>query len=224
MSTPPVHRSQVARDIVLCCRRLWQAGLIAGQDGNVTVRYQPDRILVTPRGLPKVDLAPEDLVEVDLDGRHLTGSRKASTELDLHLRVYRARRDCGAVVHAHPPTATAFAVAGEGIPADVLPEVALLMGEVPVVPYATTGTPALGDAVEPFLGACEAVLLANHGAVTWGATLATARIRMESLELAARILLAARSLGRVTRLIPDQMHDLERLRGKLRHGQTDLGN
>jgi L-fuculose-phosphate aldolase len=218
-----VHRSQAARDIVLCCRRLWQAGLIAGQDGNITVRYQPGRILVTPRGLPKADLAPEDLVDVDLEGRHLAGSQKASTELDLHLRVYRAREDCGAVVHAHPPTATAFAVAGEGIPADVLPEVAVLMGEVPIVPYATTGTPALGDAIEPFLGGSEAVLLANHGAVAWGNTLATARIRMESLEHAARILLAARSLGRVIRLTPDQMRDLERLRGTLRHGQTDPG-
>jgi len=127
------------------------------------------------------------------------------------------------VVHGHPPTATAFAVAGEGIPADVLPEVAVLMGEVPVVPYATTCTPALGDAIEPYLSDAEAVLLANHGAVAWGDTLATARIRMESLEHAARILLAARSLGRVTRLTPDQMHDLERLRGTLRHGQTDLG-
>ncbi len=223
MKAQSVHRSQAARDIVLCCRRLGQAGLIAGQDGNITVRYQPGRILVTPRGLPKADLATEDLVDVDLEGRHLAGSQKASTELDLHLRVYRAREDCGAVVHAHPPTATAFAVAGEGIPADVLPEVAVLLGEVPVVPSATTGTPALGDAIEPYLGGSEAVLLANHGAVAWGDTLATARIRMESLEHAARILLAARSLGRVIRLTPDQMHDLERLRGTLRHGQTDLG-
>lgn len=224
MKAPSVHRSQAARDIVMCCRRLWQAGLIAGQDGNVTVRYQPGRILVTPSGFAKADLAPEDLVEVDLEGRHLAGSRKASTELDLHLRVYRSREDCGAVVHAHPPTATGFAVAGEAIPADVLPEVAVLLGQVPVVPYATTGTPALGDALEPFLGACDAVLLANHGAVAWGATLAVARIRMETLEHAARILLSARSLGRVIRLTPDQMHDLDRLRGKLRHGQTDLGN
>jgi len=216
-----MHRSEAAREIVLCCRRLWQAGLIAGQDGNVTVRYEPGRLLVTPRGLAKSDLAPEDLVDVDLDGRYLGGSRQASTELDLHLRVYRRRPDCGAVVHAHPPTATAFAVAGEGIPANVLPEVAVLMGDVPVVPYATTGTPALGDAVEPFLEAHEAVLLANHGAVAWGGTLAAARIRMESLEHAARILLAARSLGRVIQLTPDQMHDLERLRGMSRHGQSD---
>jgi L-fuculose-phosphate aldolase len=218
-----MHRSEVARAIVLCCRRLWQAGLIAGQDGNVSVRYRPDRVLVTPQGLLKSDLAPGDLVEVGLDGSHLGGSRLASTELDLHLRVYRRRPDCGAVVHAHPPAATGFAVAGEGIPADVLPEVAVLVGHVPLVPYATPGTPALGDAVEPFLGAHDAVLLANHGALAWGADLARARIRMESLEHAARILLAARSLGRVITLTPDQMHDLERLRGISHHGQTDLG-
>ncbi len=218
-----MHRSEVAREIVLCCRRLWQAGLIAGQDGNVSVRYRPDCLLVTPRGLPKSDLAPEDLVEVDLDGAQLGGSRQATTELDLHLRVYRRRWECGAVVHAHPPTATAFAIAGEGIPADVLPEIALLMGEVPVVPYATPGTRALGDAAEPFLDTHEVVLLANHGALAWGADLARARIRMESLEHAARILLAARSLGRVSRLTPDQMHDLERLRGKSGYGQSDLG-
>jgi L-fuculose-phosphate aldolase len=219
-----MHRSEAAREIVMCCRRLWQAGLIAGQDGNVSVRYRPDRLLVTPRGLLKSDLAPEDIVEVGLDGSHLDGSRQATTELDLHLRVYRRRPDCGAVVHAHPPTATAFAVAGEGIPADVLPEVTVLMGEVPVVPYATTGTPALGDAAEPYLDARDVVLLANHGALAWGADLAKARIRMETLEHAARILLAARSLGRVTRLTRDQMHDLERLRGKARHGQSDPGN
>jgi L-fuculose-phosphate aldolase len=152
------------------------------------------------------------------------GSRQATTELDLHLRVYRRRQDCGAVVHAHPPAATAFAVVGEGIPADVLPEVAVLLGAVPLVPYATTGTPALGDAAEPYLADHQAVLLANHGALAWGATLALARTRMETLEHAARILLAARSLGRVTRLTPDQMHDLERLRGTSRHGESAHGN
>ena len=210
-----------AHEIVLCCRRLWQGGLIAGQDGNVSVRHAPGRLLVTPRGLLKSELTPEDIVEVDLEGRHLGGSRMASTELDLHLRVYRRRPDCGAVVHAHPPMATAFAVVGEGLPGNVLPEVAVLMGEVPLVPYATTGTPALGDAVEPFLERHDAVLLANHGAVAWGASLATARIRMESLEHAARILAAARCLGPITRLTPEQMTDLERLRGKARHGQND---
>ncbi|HEX9054701.1 MAG TPA: class II aldolase/adducin family protein [Gemmatimonadales bacterium] len=207
-----------ARDIVRCCRRLWEAGLIAGADGNVSVRLGRDRLLVTPRGLHKAELTARDLVEVSLSGSHRRGSRRATTELDLHLRAYRRHGDCGAVVHAHPPAATAFAVAGEPMPADVLPELILYLGDVPVAPYATTGTPALGDVVEPLLARHVAVLLANHGAVTWGPDLATARIRMESLEHSARILLAARVLGRTTRLSPDQIDALDRLRGKPRDG------
>lgn len=207
-----------AREIVRCCRRLWEAGLIAGADGNVSVRLGRDRLLVTPRGLHKAELTARDLVEVSLSGSHRRGSRRATTELDLHLRAYRRHGDCGAVVHAHPPVATAFAVAGEPMPADVLPELILYLGDVPVAPYATTGTPALGDVVEPLLTRHVAVLLANHGAVTWGPDLATARIRMESLEHSARILLAARLLGRTTRLSPDQIDALDRLRGKPRDG------
>jgi L-fuculose-phosphate aldolase len=218
-----VYPPELAAAVVRCCRGLWEAGLIAGAAGNVSVRLGPDRVLVTPRGLLKAELEATDLVVVDLDGRHVDGCRQASTELDLHLRVYRRRSDCGAVVHAHPPTATAFAVAGEAIPEDVLPEITLLMGQVPVVPYGTTGTPALGDAVEPYITGREAVLLANHGALTWGADLAQARIRMESLEHGARILLAARGLGRVVRLTREQIDALHRLRGSSPHGQTDLG-
>ena len=218
-----MYPPELAAAVVRCCRGLWEAGLIAGAAGNVSVRLGPDRVLVTPRGLLKAELEATDLVVVDLDGRHVDGCRQASTELDLHLRVYRRRSDCGAVVHAHPPTATAFAVAGEAIPEDVLPEITLLMGQVPVVPYGTTGTFALGDAVEPYITGREAVLLANHGALTWGADLAQARIRMESLEHGARILLAARGLGRVVRLTREQIDALHRLRGSSPHGQTDLG-
>ena len=215
---------EAAQDVVRCCRSLWEAGLIAGSDGNVSVRLGPSRVLVTPQGMIKSELRPDDLVEVDLGGSRTKGCREPTTELDLHLRVYRRREDCGAVVHAHPPTATGFAVAGQGIPGDVLPEIALLMGEVPCVPYATSGTPALGDAVEPFLDRHVALLLANHGALTWGRDLAQARIRMESLEHGARILLAARVLGRVNQLTRDQIDVLERMRGTPSHGQNDHGN
>jgi L-fuculose-phosphate aldolase len=208
-------------DIVRCCRSLWKAGLIAGADGNVSVKLGPDRVLVTPRGVLKSELRRDDLVQVDLAGRRLEGCREATTELDLHLRVYRRREDCGAVVHAHPPTATGFAVVGQGLPGDVLPEIALLMGEVPCVPYATTGTPALGDAVEPFLDRHVAMLLANHGALTWGRDLTQARIRMETLEHGAQILLAARALGRVNRLTREQIDVLERMRGNPTYGKYD---
>ena len=196
--------------------------MLAGADGNVSVRLGPDRLLVTPSGRLKRDLTPADLVEVDLAGApapaRRRGSRRASSELDLHLRVYRRLADCGAVVHAHPPMATAYAVAGEALPADVLPELILYLGSVPLVPYATTGTPALGDAVEPFLDRHVAVLLANHGAVVWGPDLPTARIRMESLEHSARILLAARALGQITRLTPEQVSALDQRRGTPRDG------
>jgi L-fuculose-phosphate aldolase len=218
-----VRASEAGREIVRCCRSLWEVGLIAGSDGNVSVRLGPGRLLVTPRGVIKSEICVDDLVQVDLSGRRTKGCREPTTELDLHLRVYRRREDCGAVVHAHPPTATGFAVAGQGLPGDVLPEIALLMGEVPCVPYATAGTPSLGNAAEPFLGRHVALLLANHGALTWGRDLAQARIRMESLEHGARILMAARALGAVNHLTRHQIDALERMRGTPSHGQNDNG-
>jgi L-fuculose-phosphate aldolase len=215
-----VQGREAAREIVRCCRRLSEAGLIAGSEGNVSVKLAPDRLLVTPRGVLKSELSSRDLVEVDLTGTRRKGSRQATTELDLHLRAYRRRQECGAVVHAHPPTATAFAVAGEELPGDALPEIVLLMGQVPCVPYATPGTSSLGDAAEPFLARHVAILLASHGALTWGRNLTEARIRMESLEQAARILLSARALGRVNRLTREQIEALERMRGTLSYGQS----
>jgi L-fuculose-phosphate aldolase len=122
----------------------------------------------------------------------------------MHLAVYRARADVGAVVHAHPPTATGFAVAGQTIPDGVLPEVICQMGEVALLPYATPGTPAAASAFAPFLGAHDAFLMGNHGATTLGPTLEVAHQRMESLEHAARILWTARALGHVATLTDEQ--------------------
>ncbi len=199
-----------------CCRQLAERGLIAGQDGNLAVRIGPERVLVTPRGLIKALLEPSDMVEVDLAGRHLRGDRNPTSELDLHLRILNRRPDVGAVVHAHPPTATGFSVAGEGFDATVLPELIFQLGTVPLVPYGTPGTPELGDRVEAFIGRHDALLLQNHGAVTVGATLDAAWIRMESLEHAARIILTARTLGRVTELTKDAVARLEELRARAR--------
>jgi len=204
--------------VVTCCRRLWQAGLIAGADGNVSVNLGDARFLVTPSGVPKSDLEPADLVVVDGDGQRLDGFRKPTSELDLHLRIYRQEEACGAVVHAHPPTATAFGVCGQTIDSDILPEVTVVLGTVPLVPYETPGTQALAASVAPLVGKHAAVLLANHGAVTWGRSLTEARIRMETLEHAARILHATRALGRVNRLTPEQHDKLVTSRGTPRNG------
>ena len=204
----------VRREIVAVCRRLWERGLIAGQDGNVSVRCGKDRILVTPAGMSKVDVGPNDLVELALDGTRRSGRRDASSEIRMHLRIYERRPDVHAVVHAHPPTATAFAVAGEGLMANVLPEIIFTLGQVPLLPYATPGTSGLADSFDDFVGAHDAFLLANHGATCCGPSLLVAHQRMESLEHAARILLNARLLGRVNTLTPDQVRALEAARAR----------
>ncbi len=205
-------RRDTARRIARCCKRLADLGLSAGQDGNIAVRVGEDRALVTPRGMLKADLSPDDIVEIDLTGRRIRGSRMPSSELDMHLRILRARPDVHAVVHAHPPVATGFSVAGEAFDTCVLPELIYQVGWVPVVPYGTPGTPELGDRIEPFLEGHDALLLANHGAVTMGSSLDEAQIRMESLEHSAKIILTARLLGRVNPLQPSDVARLEELR------------
>jgi L-fuculose-phosphate aldolase len=203
----------VARRMALCCRQLAARGLIAGRDGNLSVRIGAQRVLVTPSGSIKALVTAADMVEVDLAGKPRgQRRRKPTSELDLHLRILRHRPDVQAVVHAHPPAATGFAVAGEEIPGNLLPELIFVVGRAPLVPYGTPGTPELGDRVVPFLRGHDALLLANHGAVTMGRTLDEAWIRMESLEHAARIIAAARAVGSPQPLDAASVARLEALR------------
>jgi L-fuculose-phosphate aldolase len=196
------------RQIIAVCRRLYERGLIAGAEGNVSVRVKPGRILVTPAGAAKADLVPSDIVVVDDAGRVRGKAARPTTEIAMHLRIYRERPDVRAVVHAHPPVATGFAVAGESFDAPVLPEVVLGLGPIALVPYAAPGTKALADACQSVLRGHDVLLLANHGATTLGPSLQVAYTRMESLEHSARILLAARLLGRVQMLTAEQVRDL----------------
>ncbi len=196
------------REMVAVCRRLWERGLIAGPEGNVSVRSGANRVLVTPAGMSKVDLAPDDLVAVTLDGRRARAPTSASSELAVHIVIYSARPDVRAVVHAHPPIATAFAVAGEVPNPRALPEGIVFVGNVALIPYERPGTQALADRLAPALAAHDAFLLANHGAVTVGPSLTVAHQRMECLEQTARILLAARLVGRVNELSPAQVAEL----------------
>lgn len=152
------------------------------------------------------------MVEVDLAGQVLGGRHRPTAELDLHLRILRARASVHAVIHAHPPVATGLSVAGREFDWDVLPEMVFLVGKVPVVPYGAPGTGELGDRIEPFVQDHEAMILANHGAVSLGASLDEAQIRMETLEHSAKIIFAARLLGHVTPLARDEVRRLENLR------------
>jgi L-fuculose-phosphate aldolase len=217
-----VRPPDIADEIVAVCRRLYDRGLIAGQDGNVSVRLPSGHVLVTPAGLSKVDVTASDLVELRLDGTPVTRGRGASSEVGMHLRIYRERPDVRAVVHAHPPVATAFGTAGRDFMDAVLPEVIFHLGRVPLVPFAMPGTPALADAMSPLLADHDAFLLASHGATTVGPTLRLAHQRMESLEHAARILLAVETIGRATPLSATDVAALQDARNAARVGWNAL--
>jgi L-fuculose-phosphate aldolase len=189
--------SHVRREIVEVCRRLHDRGLIAGQDGNVSVRIAKDRVLVTPAGISKVDVRAADIVDLYMrDGnvKSSKGSREASSEVQVHIAAYEVRPDVQAVVHAHPPVAIGFSVAGETVEHPLLAELQYGVGTVPLVPYEKPGTRALADKAAEFLRSYDVVLLEHHGAVAVGPALLVAHQRMESLEHAARILLAARQV------------------------------
>ncbi len=183
--------------LAACCRRLHARGILAGTEGNCSVRLSDGTLLVTASGIDKATLSDGDVVHCEADGTVLTAppNRRLSSEVDMHLTLYRARPDIGAVVHAHPVAATGFAAAGVPIPDDVLPELPVVVGGVALVPYGRPGTPALGAAMHPFLADHEVFLLANHGVTVVGRTLTEAVTRMESVEQSAQILLAATRLG-----------------------------
>ncbi len=192
--------AQHRREICIAGRWMYEREYIVAWEGNLSVRLDECRILTTPTCMNKGMLSPEDLVIADLDGRQLAGGRKFSSEIAMHLLFYRMRPDVYAVCHAHPPTATGFAVAGRALNQALLPEVIVGLGHVPLVQYATPGTPELSAALEPFVPHYDALLLANHGAVTCGPDLLTAFFRMETIEHCAKITLAAELAGEPTLL------------------------
>lgn len=189
--------------------RLHQKGLVTATEGNISVRVESGH-LVTTSGISKGSLTPAHVAFVDQAGKRPSTGPAVSSEDLMHAAIYRLRPDVQAVIHAHPPTATAFAVAHLPIDARILAESVLVLGEVPLIPYATPGTAELAAVVTEGLGECNAALLANHGAVTVGTTLAQAHQRMETLEHVARVALMARQLGGAREL---SAADVERLLG-----------
>jgi L-fuculose-phosphate aldolase len=187
-------------DLCVAGRWMYERGYIVACEGNLSVRLDEDRVLTTPTCMNKGMLAPEDLVIIDLEGRQVAGDRKASSELAMHLLFYRMRPDVHAICHAHPPTATGFAVAGRALDQALLPEVIVGLGQIPLVKYGTPGTPELSAAIEPYVPHYDALLLANHGAVTCGPDLLMAFFRMETIEHFAKITLAAEMAGDPTLL------------------------
>jgi len=179
------------------CHKMWQLGWVAANDGNLSVKLEDGTFMATPTGISKSFITPEKLVRIDREGKVLEAEAgyRPSSEIKMHLRCYEEREDVGAVLHAHPPVATGYAVANIPLDEYSMIETVLTLGSIPVTPYGTPSTYEVPDAIAPYLGEHDALLLQNHGALTVGADAVTAYYRMETLELFAKISLNARLLG-----------------------------
>jgi L-fuculose-phosphate aldolase len=204
------------RDICIAGRWLHQRGFVAATDGNVSLRLDPSRVLTSPTGVCKGMMSPEDLVITDFAGNKLSGGRNPSSELAMHLLIYNLRPDVNAVCHAHPPTATGYAAAGIPLNKALLSEAILGLGSVPLAQYGTPGTPELADSIEPFVQSHDAILMANHGVVTYGPDLLTAYYRMETVEHFARVSLVTELLHKQALLSREDVDKL--LAARARYG------
>jgi L-fuculose-phosphate aldolase len=205
--------STLRADIVEVGRRMYARGYTASNDGNISVRLGADRLLMTPKSVCKGFMTADMMCVTDLEGRKLHGDRDPSSEMLMHLEVYRQRPDAQAVVHAHPPIATGFAVAGIPLDRPVLAEVLTTLGSIPIAAYATPSTSELPAAVRQYIKAHDGMLLANHGALTVGADLYAAYYKMETIEHFAKISLVARLLGRENLIAREEVERLQELRG-----------
>ncbi len=206
--------AQLRSDIVEVGRRLYARGYTASNDGNISVRLDANRLLMTPTNVCKGFMTADMMCITDLDGKKLAGERNPSSEMQMHLEVYRQRPEIQAVVHAHPPVATAFAVAGIALDRAVLAEVVTTLGSVPIAEYATPSTKELPEAVRKYVKAHDGMLLANHGALTLGTDLFSAYYKMETIEHFANISFVARMLGGERLLSRDEVTRLQGLRGR----------
>lgn len=205
---------QYRHEIAFFGKMLHQRGYVAAMDGNLSVRLDEHRILATPTAMCKAMMRPSDLVIVDMDGQRLAGRRHVSSEIGMHLLIYRLRPDIRGIVHAHPPTATGFAAAGMPLTEPLVCEVVIGLGSIPLARYGTPGTPELTDALEPLIPEYDAILMSNHGVVAYGDTLDHAYMKMETVEHFAQIALVTHLLGRQQPLKDAELEKLLAARSK----------
>ena len=196
-------------------RRVYAKGFAAANDGNISYRLGDDRVLCTPTRVSKGFMKPDDLCIVDMDGKQVSGNRKRSSEILLHLSVMKARPDVRSCVHCHPPHATAFAVAHEPIPKCILPEFEVFLGEVAIAKYETPGTQAFADTVLPYVKDTDTILLANHGTITYGSDLEDAYFKTEIIDAYCRILILAKQLGTINYYSDDKAAELIKIKPNL---------
>jgi len=193
-------------------RRLYSKGFSAANDGNITLRVGQDRFLCTPTMHSKGYLKPTDIVLIDIDGNMISGTKNRSSEALLHMEAYRSRPDASAIIHCHPPHATAYAITGKALPRWVLAEVEIFLGAIPIAPYKAPGTQEFAETIRPYVAASNAIILANHGTLTLGRDLEQAFWWTEVLDAYCRILILAIQLGPVQTFTPSQQAELSALR------------
>jgi len=193
-------------------RRIWTKGFCAGNEGNHSYRISDNRILCTPTGISKGNLKPDDICTVDLEGKQVAGKLKRTSEILLHLAIYKARPDIKAVVHSHPPHATAFAIANVELPTCIHPEAEVFLGAVKTAKYVTPGDTRLGESILPFVKDSNTILLQNHGTVTFDKDLEGAYYKLEIVDAYARILLLAKQIGSIRPLDAGEMKELLELK------------
>jgi L-fuculose-phosphate aldolase len=205
---------QYRREIVRFGRMLHERGYVAATDGNLSLRLDEGRILATPTAMCKSMMQPSDMVIVDLDGNRLAGRRNVSSEIAMHMLIYKLRPDVRGIVHAHPPTATGFAAAGLALNQPLVCEVVIGLGSIPLASYGTPGTNELSDALEPLVPDYDAILMSNHGVVAYGSDLHQAYMKMETVEHFAQIALVTHILGRQKPLGGEELEKLIVARSK----------
>lgn len=206
--------SSLKQEIVDIGKRLYNRGYVASNDGNLSIRLDSEKVLITPTGVSKGFMKPDDLIVVDLDGKVINGKRKHSSESNMHLQIYRDRPDVGGVCHTHAPYATSFAVAGIPLDLMILPEVIITLGTIPLVEYGATGTEDLYRSISNYVKDYDAFLLANHGVLAVGNNLLSAYHKMETVEHAAHIQFLASQLGKIKTLNKKQVAQLLSMREK----------
>jgi L-fuculose-phosphate aldolase len=209
-----MREKELREEIVLICRRAYERGLIMSNDGNVSVRLDERRILITPSGLNKGFLSPENVVAVELDNIAPEGKLPPSTETLMHVRAYESRADVRAVIHAHPPYCTGMSIAGICLKTEILPEAVLTLGKIPTVPYALPGTEALADSINPDINKYDAVILDHHGVLIVGPDLTHAYDILERVEHVAKVQFIAEQLGGAKELPDCEISKLEKLARK----------
>ncbi|MDA1013014.1 MAG: class II aldolase/adducin family protein [Planctomycetota bacterium] len=209
-----IHDRKLKEQICEIGRRVYNKGFAAANDGNISIRVGENEVLCSPTMICKGFMEPDDICAVDLDGNQIAGKKKRTSEVLLHLTIMKHRPDVKAVVHCHPPHATAFAVAGEAIPQCILPEVEVFMGEIPIAPYETPGGQDFADTVIPFLEATSTIILKNHGTVSFGKDLQEAYWKTEILDAYCRILLLAKQIGPINYLDERESRELLDLKKK----------